>query len=200
MQGLIYLREVHVYSHMPLSQNIGSQMKYMVAIPIPKPAGSLVANLKSKLRPAGWHDTMPPHITLLSPDRPALDLDDAARSFSHMKLPIHPAAIHASKIGRFDRASRHTIILLASPRTWLTDLQSAVLSLANWQSATATRKHNYEPHITLVNQTTVETAARTTQAVIEAQLRVEFVCREIVLYTKRNNWPHWRVVSIKYLK
>jgi len=174
-------------------------MKYMVAIPVPEPASSLVANLKTQLRPPGWHDTMPPHITLLSPDTPTLDVDDAASTFSRMRLAMPAAPIHASKIGRFDRAGRHTIILLASPRIWLSNLQQAVLTRSNWQSTASTRKHNFEPHITLVNQTTLEGAAQAANTIIQAAIRVEFICRNINLYCKGSHWPRWRVLSTKRL-
>lgn len=167
-------------------------MRYFVAIPIPEPGRSRLLGIKAQFRPAGWRDTMDPHITILAPGRPAQDPDEASKTFASSGLEVPSFHIFAHRLQRFTRHRRHTLVLAPDNPDALTNLFIAVLAKCKWQETSASTRRQYQPHITLVNQ-----VSDAQLAVIENQLSaldpgVEFNCQTLTLYAKQTKWPSWQ--------
>ena len=170
-------------------------MKYLVALPLPEPVSSQIADIKDRLRPANWHDTMPPHITILTPDSPLLPLEQAVTAFRLLSPKVNAISIRASRTSRFTRGQRHTLVLLPDDPSELRRLYHHLIREAAWQSTAASTRRPFEPHITLADQLADESITNAESFVKQQGLHVSFVADRICLYRKARYWRSWQMVT-----
>jgi 2'-5' RNA ligase len=182
-----------------MSQNGRNTIKYMVAIVIPEPSYSQLSDIQDRLRPPNWRITIGPHITLLPPDRPLVDPDEAARRFAALVIPTRAFVSTASRILKFDRGSKHTLALEPSPRSKIKSLRRRLEKNCDWQQVSQPSKHPYAPHITLVNQIDDAGLRHAQEQLQSMALSSEFYCQRVALYCKEASWPKWKLLTQKML-
>jgi 2'-5' RNA ligase len=174
-------------------------MRYFVAIPIPQPHLSMLTDVKQRFLPPTWHDTIDPHITLLAPDLPLLSFEEAAKAFHTAALTSSGFTIQASRLDRFVRHGRHTLVLRPEPQDWILDLFNELLKVTSWQRTNASTKREYVSHITLANQLTEKSADLAEAELSNQNLSVQFSCNTLTLYAKQPSWTRWQELASKTL-
>jgi 2'-5' RNA ligase len=175
-------------------------MKYLVAIPVPQSAASLLSAIKERLRPVHWRETMPPHITLLAPGAPLMDPADAVAAFSGAALPESNFTWHTRGVTRFNRRHRTTLVITPDDPLPLQRLFDQLVRNAPWQNTDTSTGRNFEPHITLINQLPTEDLPAATAVLESCDLGISFTPEHLCLYHKQTSWPEWKVLAIKPLK
>lgn len=169
-------------------------IKYLVALPIPEPTLGLLTDIKESLRPAGWRDTMEPHITVLAPDTPLLAEDEAVTSFMRACSDLRGFNVRASQLRHFARRNQRAIYLKPLPMKPLMELFDTMLDRATWQKTDASTKRSYHPHITLVTQLPTEAAVEAEEQLQSLNLDFRFECSKVSLYAKQKTWAEWKVL------
>jgi 2'-5' RNA ligase len=175
-------------------------IKYLVSLPIPEPAESLIADIKSSLKPLEWRDTMDPHITVLAPGDPLLSEDEAAKAFRKACAGLHGISIGATQLRHFARRNHRTIYLKPMPAKPLQSLFETLLDQATWQEIGASIRRPYYPHITLVTQLPTGPAIEAEEELQALNLDLSFKLTKVCLYAKQKSWPKWQVVAESPLK
>jgi 2'-5' RNA ligase len=169
-------------------------MKYLVALPLGEPALTYVAQLKTIYRPPGWRDTMPPHVTLLPPDRPLLPPAEAANKFGQLPLPNQTSRVQIGSLAVFSHGGRHTIVGLPSPSRELHHLFGLILNQSEWQATTTASKRPYVPHVTIVNSAAAQTTGDIMLQLKSSLLGLPLEFSKLTLYMKELKWPAWREI------
>lgn len=169
-------------------------IKYLVALPIPEPTLGFLADIKESLRPAGWRDTMDPHITVLAPDAPRLPEDEAIDAFMRAASDLNGFSLRASQLRHFARRDHRAIYLRPLPVKPMIDLFDAILDRATWQETDSSTKRPYHPHITLVTQLPTQEAIEAEEQLQSLKLDLQFGCTKVCLYAKQKTWDRWKVL------
>jgi 2'-5' RNA ligase len=169
-------------------------MKYLVALPLTEPSATRVAQFKQRYRQPGWRDTMPPHLTLLPPSRPALSPVEASAHFN--RLPELPQIeVTFSRIEVFSRHQRSTVVVTPSQTEPLAELFALLVSLATWQDLGPAGKRPFVPHVTIVNQANSLTRDEALDQLSLELLPLNIGFESMTLYMKEAKWPEWQALS-----
>jgi 2'-5' RNA ligase len=170
-------------------------IKYLVALPIPEPAQSMVADIKANLKPAEWRDTMDPHITVLAPDRPLMPKGEAADSFLKACVGLQGFTVQTTQLRHFTRRNSRIIYLRLLPDLPIQNLFKIILDKTSWQDTLASEKRPYHPHITLVNQLPTNEAVEAEEELHALNIELSFTCTKVCLYAKQQSWPQWEALA-----
>jgi 2'-5' RNA ligase len=171
-----------------------ADMRYLAAIMVPEPQRAQLLELQHRYRPARWHVSLDPHITLLPPSDAHLEPAAAIRAFEAL-APSLDFVVTARQLGRFDHPNSHVLYLAAEPAMQLRDLSQHLYQAAIWQDVQPRLWPDFTPHITLSNKlhnTEVEAVWRALNA---QTFDLAFAATGVTLLGREPDWPAWRILT-----
>lgn len=176
------------------------ETKYMVAIPVPDPLSSTLAELQQAYRNQRWHITIVPHITIIAPGYAAIGPEQAIALFQNLELPKNPPMIRLQGINHFHSRKQSVLYLEPSESDWLAEIhQTTSLMAETWQDTISTANRPYVPHLTVSSHLTGEETAQFERRLVEASLTYDFRPSELALFAKTPQELRWqRLTALKF--
>ena len=173
----------------------------MVAIPVPDPLSTTLAELQQTYRNQRWHITIVPHITIIAPGYAAIGPEQATALFQNLELPNNPPMIRLKGINRFRSRKQSVLYLEPSESDWLAEIhQTTSLMAPAWQDTISNANRPYVPHLTVSSHLTGEETARFERRLVEASLTYDFRPTELALFIKTPQDLLWqRLTALKFV-